>query len=218
MGCHIQISNLALSFSWKSFNKAIFKNLDLCLPQGLFVTVIGSNGSGKSSLIKLILGLLAPDTGEVLLMGEPVRHGYPDSIRTGKVAYLSQQIEELFFSETPAEELNYGDAFNPTESHIHLLQKFGLDQFLDRPIENLSGGERQSLALLQFMLSPAQLLILDEPSSYLDQDRAALLHDHLQASHGHGKTIIHVTQYHSEIAWGTHLLNLDEAHSGIVAV
>jgi len=73
MACHIKLDNLALTYRWKAFQKNIFQDLNLCIPHGAFVTIKGGNGSGKSSLIRLILGLAAPDAGEITINGDLVR-------------------------------------------------------------------------------------------------------------------------------------------------
>ncbi|MBT5314421.1 MAG: ABC transporter ATP-binding protein [Candidatus Marinimicrobia bacterium] len=210
MTCHIQVNNLALSYRWKEFKKYIFADLNLCIPTGVFVTLVGGNGSGKSSLVKLIMGLATPQIGEVLINDESVRPGYPDAVRQNRIAYLSQQIEDLFFSETVAEELNYHRTALADLATRQIIESLGLETFLDRRVESLSGGERQSLALAQFMMQDAPLLILDEPSSYLDQGKATILKSFLEESHKKGKTILHVTQFDSEIKWGTHVIDLDE--------
>ncbi len=215
MACHIHIKNLALTFRWKEFQKDIFEDLNLCIPRGSFVTLIGGNGCGKSSLIELILGLVQQQNGEILVNDTPVRAGYPDAIKKHQIAYLSQQIEDLFFSETVGEELSYQGASLSDDNNVSILRQLGLEQFLHRSVESLSGGERQALALAQFMMSPAGLLILDEPSSYLDQDRASLLKSYLQQAHQSGRTILHATQFLSELEWGTHVLKLDEATIGL---
>jgi len=215
MTCHIRVNHLALTYGWKNFQKHIFKDLNLCIPDGAFVTLIGENGCGKSSLVKLILGLVAPQTGEILIHDELVLPGYPNAIRQHRIAYLSQQIEELFFSETLAEELSYQGTTMADIGIGDSLETLGLDNLMDRSVESLSGGERQSLALAQFMMCTAPLLILDEPSSYLDQEKAAILRRFLDKAHDSGKTILHVTQFLSEVRWGTHVLDLDKSKIGL---
>lgn len=210
MGCHIQVKNLALTYSWSSFKKNIFKDLNLCIETGSFVTITGSNGIGKSSLVKLILGLAKPDAGEIILNNETVRAGYPDAVRAKKAAFLSQHIEDWFFSESVSDELMYGRDDTLNSTIMDMLEQHDLMYILNRSIEVLSGGERQGLALVQFMLNQAPLLILDEPSSFLDHPRASSLQDYLKQAYSEGKTIIHVTQYPSEVAWGSHHINLDD--------
>ena len=217
MDCHIQVRDLALSYRWKTFTKTIFKNLNLCIERGSFITITGGNGSGKSSLIKLILGLVQPEAGELLLEGIPVRAGFPEAVRKHQIAYLAQQIEDLFFANTVREELAYATEI-PLKRQEQYLGELGLDQFMDRTIESLSGGERQGLALAQFMTHDAPLLLLDEPSSYLDQSRASRLQEFLTQAHNSGKTILHVTQYAQEVKWGTHLIDLDQANPRVRSI
>ncbi len=217
MGCHIQVKDLALSYSWASRKKQIFRNLNLCIEVGSFVTVVGSNGCGKSSLIKLILGTVSPNRGEVHIAGKLVQPGYPQAVRNHHIAYLAQQIEDLFFADKVSEELTYDHALSNMERE-ETLSLLGLEKFLNRSIDSLSGGERQGLALAQFMILSAPLLILDEPSSYLDHERATLLKNYLVQAQGRGKTIIHVTQFPDEIEWGTHVLDLDQADPKVILV
>lgn len=206
MTCHIQLKDLALTYRWRDFKKEIFRDLDLCIPKGAFVTISGANGSGKSSLIKLILGLETPSKGDVLINDVPVLPGHPTAVRDHEIAYLSQQIEDMFFSETVDEELNYG-----ADPHrdFEIENRLGISALLHRRVETLSGGEKQSLALVQFMLCDAPILLLDEPSSYLDDERSAILKNYLKDAHAKGKTIIHITQYAAEGKWGTHHIDLD---------
>ncbi len=208
MGNPIEVHDLSLSYTWKHDSKLIFKDLNFSVGSGAFVTVVGGNGSGKSSLIKLILGLLKPDSGTILLNGKAVCPGYPTAVREGRVAYLAQQIEELFLADTVGDELLHG-VDQSTESQQDVLNSLGLLSLLERPIETLSGGERQALALGQFISQEAPILILDEPSSYFDRDKAHVLHQHLVEAHTAGKTILHVTQYPAEVAWGSHVLDLN---------
>ncbi|MBC8190979.1 MAG: ABC transporter ATP-binding protein [Candidatus Marinimicrobia bacterium] len=218
MKCHIKVNNLALTYRWKSFQKPIFKDLNLCIPAGAFVTLFGSNGSGKSSLVKLILGLETPQSGVILINDERVRFGYPDGLKQNQISYLSQQIEDLFFSETVAEELQYQGDRRADPQFQDIIQSLGLETLMDRSVESLSGGEMQSLALAQFMTQDAPLLILDEPSSYLDRGKAALLKAFLVKTHLSGKTILHVTQFSSELEWGTHAIDLDKTNVDLVAL
>jgi len=216
--CHIELKHLALSFSWKTYHKQIFHDLNLCIDQGSYVTIIGANGSGKSSLVKLLLGLIPPDEGDVTIHGEPVKAGYPDGVRKGRISYLSQQIEDLFFADTVREELTHKQSITLEGLNIQYLQSLGLSDQLERSIESLSGGERQALALAEFMGNRSDLLLLDEPSSYLDQDRAAVLKAYLNESQLAGKTILHVTQYPAEVQWGTHLIDLNQSDVKVVTL
>jgi|GEM_PF-1827296 len=217
MDCPIQVRGLSLSYRWKNYEKSIFQDLNLCFPRGSFVTIQGGNGSGKSSLLKLILGLIYPQSGDVLIEGLPVNFGYPQAVREHTIAYLAQRIDQFFYADTVLEELSYNQ-IELNDENTKYLHELGLDHLLERAMQNLSGGEKQGLALAQFMMSPASILILDEPSSYLDEERASILRQFLDEAHTKGKTIIYVTQYPLERDWGTHSLDLDSSNSEIVAL
>ena len=217
MVCHLRVAALDLSYSWKSYQRQIFQGLNLCIESGSFVSIIGSNGSGKTSLFKLILGLIAPQSGTIELADMPVVPGQVTAVKAGQLAYLAQHIEELFFADRVRDELNY-DQPHQTEKSQQIIQALGLPDLLSRQIATLSGGERQSLALAQFVSSTAPLLILDEPSSYLDAKRCQLLEQFLGAAHAEGRTILHATQYPEELNWGTHYIDLDVLQPVVVPV
>jgi len=203
----LQISSLDLEYSWNQHHRQIFNQLTLTVDQGAFVSVTGSNGSGKTSLLKLILGLLIPDSGSIAVQGKPVVAGKPWGVSQGQIAYLAQHIEDLFFAERVRDELTVSTGGE--QSRKSWLKQLGIPALLDRKIDSLSGGERQSLALAQFMSSSAPLLLLDEPTSYLDAERTRILADFLKTARADGRTILHATQFSGEVSWGTHLLDLD---------
>jgi len=201
---HIDVRGISLSYHWRSYHRQIFDQLNLRIQPAEYVSVIGSNGSGKTSLIKLILGLVKPDSGSIKIAGRDVIYGFPLDVREGKIAYISQNIQDMFFSETVGEEL--------TLSNISTSPPISLGDTLDpqQRIRDLSGGERQRLGLQIFMSSQAPLLLLDEPSSFLDHQNSQILKKYLAEANDAGKTILHLTQYPAEVAWGSHVLDLDQ--------
>lgn len=217
MACYLQIKGLDFSFRWKNHEREIFHDLNLCVQQGSFISVIGSNGSGKSSLLKLILGLNTPNRGDIHFEDKPIRPGYPEAVRQQRMVYLAQQIEELFYGDTVLQELSFTQG-NMLEEQKKNIADLDLEHVLHQPVDSLSGGERQGVALAQFMASKAPLLLLDEPSSYLDQARAMVLKAFLIQAHQEGRTIIHTTQYANELGWGTHFIDLDQTSPEIVAL
>jgi len=205
----IQFRQLTLNYRWESYVRSIFKDLDLCIPRGAFVSITGGNGSGKSSLLKLILGLVTPDAGEIIINGASIRPGYAEGMQENRIAYLAQRIETLFFGDTVEQELNFLSEEGAALAK-EILDRMELAQLRDRDIDTLSGGERQGIALVHFLASQAPLLILDEPSSYLDRQAANILELELKKVHEAGKTILHATQFDHEIRWGSHHLDLND--------
>ena len=140
----------------KIFFKNIIRDFSAEIFKGEKVGLIGRNGVGKSTLLKIIVGELKSDSGEIKI-GNRV-----------KVGYLSQGHEELNENRTPLEELN--DEFGLTEgqarSELARLNLFA--QVVEKPIADLSGGEKTRVALTKLILTGANFLILDEPTNHLD--------------------------------------------------
>jgi len=136
--------------------KGIIKNFSLEIVKGEKVGLIGKNGVGKSTLLKIIVGELKADSGEIKI-GNRV-----------KIGYLSQGHEDLNVNATPIEELV--NEFNLTlEKARSELARLDLGaQIVEKPIGALSGGEKTRVALAKLILQGANFLILDEPTNHLD--------------------------------------------------
>jgi iron complex transport system ATP-binding protein len=156
---------------------AIAQNITLSIQRGEWLSLIGANGSGKSTLLKLISRILAPQQGVVLLDGKAI-HSQPAAIVARKLAILPQQqtipegltVKQLVsLGRSPHQpwwqwELSREDA-QKVEIAMH---QTGIEKFSDRPVEQLSGGERQRAFLALALAQNPQVLLLDEPTTYLD--------------------------------------------------
>lgn len=147
-------------------NKKALEAIDLSVPRGTVLGLVGENGAGKTTLIKHILGLLKAQTGTVRVFGlDPVRS--PVEV-LGRIGYLSE-TRELPGWMRVGELLRYTQAFYPawdTRYAQDLLALFGLNR--DQRIKTLSRGQRAQAALLVALAYRPDLLLLDEPSSGLD--------------------------------------------------
>ena len=158
--------------------KGIINDFSAELFKGEKVGLIGRNGVGKSTLLKIIVGELKADSGEVKI-GNRV-----------KVGYLSQGHEELNENLTPLEELNneFGLTEGQARSELARLNLFA--QVVEKPIADLSGGEKTRVALTKLILTGANFLILDEPTNHLDLPAREAIESALQDFDG---TILIVT-------------------------
>jgi len=153
----VTLKNISLEFG----NKPLFDHLDMDLNPGVRLGVMGSNGSGKSSLLKLILGEVEPSQGTIKLAQDL------------NIVYFDQHRESFPLDHTVKEVLAPGGEFVVYRgSHIHVNGwcrrfLFSPDSLL-MPIKNLSGGERARLSMARLMLKPADILLLDEPANDLD--------------------------------------------------
>ncbi|MGY3926668.1 ATP-binding cassette ATPase Uup [Aeromonas simiae] len=150
--------------------KTLFSNLELLVQRGDKIALVGPNGCGKSTLIKLLLGDLVPDAG---------------SVRRGtnlEVAYFDQYREQLDPDQTVMENVGEGKqevtVGGRTRHILGYLQDFLFEPKRSRtPVRALSGGEKNRLLLAKLFLKPSNLLILDEPTNDLDVETLELLEE-----------------------------------------
>ncbi|MCG1021941.1 ribosomal protection-like ABC-F family protein [Sutcliffiella horikoshii] len=178
----------------KSFGKKdLFKDIDLAIYFRERAAIVGQNGTGKSSLLKMLLGKLDADSGLVKL-GSNV-----------KVGYLSQHIEASNPNQTLIEAFRE-DISITLEQARHVLAKFlfyGPSVF--KKVENLSGGEKMRLRLAQLMHQDINLLILDEPTNHLDIDSREVLEEALEDFDGTILAVSHdrffLNKYFEKTCW-----------------
>ncbi|MHA6253196.1 ABC-F family ATP-binding cassette domain-containing protein [Oceanobacillus sp. CAU 1775] len=158
----LKINNLA--FRYNENEEPIFKNANLQLSRGERVVLIGANGIGKTSLLKVIIGKLQASEGNFQL-GTNVEIGYYD-----------QEQAELSTNKTVLQELwdEYPNVFEKDIRTVLGNFLFSGDDVL-KPVNSLSGGEKARLALAKLMMQKANLLILDEPTNHLDIDSKEVL-------------------------------------------
>jgi len=154
--------------------RLVFTGLDCRLPAGGALVLRGSNGSGKSSLLRLFATLLAPEAGRLLWGGAPVMR---DAARYRALTHYVGHLDATKPALTPREMLGFwaalrGCAAPATEP---ALAAFALGAVADRPCRWLSAGQRRRLALARLVAAPAPIWLLDEPNAALDGDGAARL-------------------------------------------
>ncbi|TQM92170.1 energy-coupling factor ABC transporter ATP-binding protein [Roseinatronobacter monicus] len=149
---------------------AVLSGLTLALGQGARVGVVGPNGAGKTSLFHTIAGILAPQQGQVRLRGQPVRQGQ----FMPAVALVFQQADDQLFCPTLIEDVSFGarnlglPAPEIAARVAEALHACGLNGLEDRPITQLSGGEKRRACIAGALVMQPDLMLLDEPSAALD--------------------------------------------------
>lgn len=183
-----------LNFAYEK-NKRLLKNINLSIKKGEIMAVIGENGAGKSTLFKIIAGLIEGYTGKVSISGKDIAE-FNRVERINTIGYLSQNPNDYLGRDTVFDEVAYTlrniDAFEGGKVE-DMLQKFDLASLRDRNPRDLSGGEKQRLAVACTLVSDPEILILDEPTRGLDSVNKEKLGKILTDLSETGKTIVLIT-------------------------
>ena len=148
-------------------DEAIFGPLEFALHAGEVVLIEGDNGSGKTSLLKVLSGLIEPSGGEVLLNGTPLT-----TARLSHQVALLGHLLGLKLELTALQNLRFAIGLGGIKSGITpqlALASVGLEGFEEQPLRTLSAGQRKRVALARLLLVPAGLWLLDEPYANLDR-------------------------------------------------
>jgi zinc transport system ATP-binding protein len=197
----ITIKNLSFSYIKGT---DLLKDVNLDIPKGVYLSILGENGSCKSTLIKLILGLLKPDSGSITL----------DS---NEISYVSQRLDN-FNAEFPITVKEVLSCHAKTVGIRNLncvddaLKKVNMTELSKNLIGNLSGGQQQRIFIARALIGDPDLIILDEPSTGIDEKSQNEIYPLLQnLNKDLNKTIISV-EHNTKVAlkYSTHILRIED--------
>ena len=191
----LELKNLSVGYD----GRYVIRNVNLIFEPGMIYTIIGKNGSGKSTLLKSCSGLLTTKVGSVLLDGKELSK-YPANQRAQKVSYLSQSTNtpnitvERLLAHARFPHLSYPKKLRDEDIRIiyRALGDMKAQCFIHSSLRELSGGERQRVYLAMQLAQDTPILLLDEPTTYLDIEYQLSLMELLQKLKAQGKTIIMV--------------------------
>ncbi len=169
-----------ISFSYPGQGR-VLNDLSLEVNKGNRIGLIGPNGSGKTTLFHIIMGLLAPTSGTIEFFGTPVKSQKDFKDIYKKVGFLFQDADDQLFSPTVLEDVAFGPlnlGKSKAEARIiaqTTLERLGIAHFENRITHKLSGGEKRLVALATVLSMEPELLLLDEPSTGLDERTKAVL-------------------------------------------
>jgi iron complex transport system ATP-binding protein len=194
----IEVKNLSFAYT----NQTVLKDLNFEINKGIFLAIAGPNGAGKTTLLNLLCKLLKPDAGAINVDGKAIT-SYSSRQLARKIAVVRQEFVPVFdfsveetvsMARTP-----YLGTFGFESQADRILVKEALqltdtERFADRPIGHLSGGERQRVFIARALAQDTPILLLDEPTSFLDIKHQVDIYDLLKSAQlEKGKTIIAVT-------------------------
>lgn len=191
----ISVTDFSLSIG----SKQIIKDLSFSVAKGEVFGLLGSNGSGKTSIIRSLLGLYVAEKGELLINGKPFEPG-----KSGVLGYLPEE-RGLYKKETVIDVMVYFGQLKgmskkaAREWSTEYLEKVGLADKAKTRIDRLSGGQQQKIQLGTTIINSPDLLILDEPTKGFDPVNRQLLMDIIKAENRRGATIIMVTHQMEEV-------------------
>ena len=194
----LELRNIDYSYHTLDGETKALSNISFTLTKGEFVSVVGPSGCGKSTLLSLIDGLMQPESGEMLLKGQPLTEN------SDQIGYMLQH-DHLFEWRTVYKNIILGLEIRRQMTPENLaradalIDQYGLSSFRDARPSQLSGGMRQRAALIRTMVLDPDLMLLDEPFSALDyQTRLSVADDIGTILCSAGKTAILVTHDISE--------------------
>lgn len=200
--------------------QSVLRDFSLDVERGEFLTIIGRSGCGKTTALKLVNGLITPDTGRVLVQGEEVAQTNPVALRR-RIGYAIQSVG-LFPHMTVEKNIAYVPSISGLEGWkdperrekvAALLQRVGLDPALaDRYPRALSGGQRQRVGIARALAASPEILLMDEPFGAVDEiTRGQLQEEILRIHRESGITILFVTHDIGEaLKLGTRTLVIDK--------
>lgn len=198
----------------------ILQNITLSIPQGEWVSIVGSNGSGKSTLVKLLNALLPKSDGDIIICGHPLKEETIGTIRQC-IGMVFQNPDNQFIGGTVEEDILFGleglclSREEMGERLKSYTVKLGIDHLLAKHPGELSGGQKQRVAIASILAMKPGIVIFDEASSMLDEGSRNELLDILQQMREEGSyTILMITHDADEILASDRVLAL---HGGELA-
>ncbi|GEK89569.1 ATP-binding cassette domain-containing protein [Alkalibacterium putridalgicola] len=194
----IEVNNISFNVG----HEKILSGVDFSIVKGERVTITGPSGGGKSTLLKIIASILTPTKGNIVYKGKDVSEIDPIDYRK-EVSYFFQNA--TLFDQTVRDNLAFpyeirDEEFNETKS-VTMLERLKLNRsYLDKEVKDLSGGEKQRVALVRNLLYKPEVILLDEVTSSLDAENKDIIYSILdELNEEDNMTILSVTHDEREI-------------------
>lgn len=195
----MQIQFKDVIFKYDSESKEVLKKVSFDIKKGSYTSIIGHNGSGKSTIAKLMVGLLEKKSGSIVIDGDELTNDNIHQVRQ-KVAIVFQNPDNQFIGATVRDDIAFGLENRQVDPRAmdHIIEAYALEvnmaEFLDQEPTKLSGGQKQRVALAGVLAMQPKILILDEATAMLDPKGKKEIYDFVDRLHKQFEmTIISIT-------------------------
>lgn len=209
----IEIKNLNFSYDQ---TQDVVKDVSFVVKKGSYTTLIGHNGSGKSTIAKLIIGLLEKEKGSILIDGEELSLETIEGIRR-KIGIVFQNPDNQFIGATVRDDIAFGlenHQVAPSEMDEiieNYAKEVGMSEYLDHEPTRLSGGQKQRVAIAGILSMKPEILILDEATSMLDPEGKEDINILVKQLHKENNmTILSITHDVEEVLKSDHVIVMYE--------
>lgn len=211
----IHVENLVFSYDKE---KNAVDNVSFSIEEGSYTTIIGHNGSGKSTIAKLLIGLLDKDEGHIYVDNEELDYDSVYDIRN-KIGIVFQNPDNQFIGATVADDIAFGLENHQiaSEKMQNIIEKFaekvGMIKYLESEPTKLSGGQKQRVAIAGVLAMQPEIIIFDESTSMLDPQGKADINELIQEIHKESNiTIISITHDIEEVSKSDHVIVMNDGH------
>ena len=209
----IEVSHLSFAYTEEA---ETIKDVSFTIPKGSYTTIIGHNGSGKSTIAKLIIGLLGAKSGTIKILDQVVSPETIYELRS-HVGIVFQNPDNQFIGSTVADDIAFGleNHCVPQEQMQDLIDKsaaaVGMTDFLDAEPTHLSGGQKQRVAIAGILAMAPEIIIFDESTSMLDPQGKASINQEINHLHqSRDITILSITHDMEEVAQSEHVIVMNQ--------
>ena len=209
----IEVKNVSFSFDGK---KDVVNDISFSVEKGSYTTIIGHNGSGKSTIARLILGLLEAKSGEIYIDGLLLNLENINAIRN-KIGIVFQNPDNQFIGSTVRDDIAFGleNHCVKREEMDGIIESFGqkvsMSDFLDKEPSSLSGGQKQRVAIASVLAMGLNIIIFDEATSMLDPTGKREINELIKEIHQkQGLTVISITHDMDEVSQSDNVLVIDQ--------
>lgn len=209
----VEVSHLFFSYDGQN---DVIKDVSFEISKGSYTTIVGHNGSGKSTIAKLLIGLLKAKSGEIKILGNTLNEENVYSLRN-HVGIVFQNPDNQFIGSTVADDIAFGleNHCVPQEQMQAIIEdvaaRVNMSDFLDSEPTKLSGGQKQRVAIAGILAIAPDIIIFDESTSMLDPQGKASINEQIQKLHDERNiTILSITHDMEEVAQSEYVIVLKD--------